>query len=99
MRHGLLELEVSLFVFQKSGQHVAFGLLWGFKIPAARAACTLSAIYLVCFQVLAWMVGRLNTLWPPDSVLKKGICGRIFCTIVHELRIPRRIILRTLRRP
>lgn len=30
MRHVLLKLEVSLFVFSKSGQHVAFWLVLGF---------------------------------------------------------------------
>lgn len=60
MRHGLLKLEVLLFVFQKSGQHMAFGLVLGFQDTCGVSSlAALAAIYSVCYEVLAWLAAGL----------------------------------------
>jgi hypothetical protein len=60
VRHGLLNLEALLFVFQKSGQHVAFGLVLGFKDTCGheQPGCTGSSFVRYAMKCwLGWQLG------------------------------------------
>lgn len=77
LRSGLLKLEVLSFVFQKSGQHVAFGFILGFQDTCGMGSLpALAAIYSVCYQVLAWMPARPNLRRAPGSTFERAFARK-----------------------